>query len=289
MRTTSCVAYGLAGEISWLKMPRMPKAATSAVTARTSGTIEATNAPNVMSRMMKVRPIVMNVRSRPLLISSVMSWLVSVWLIEWTVNPWLSDSIAVIASRTGTRRPVDGRLIARDPPDDTGGRQVARHEPGRGRCRGRILDLAEDRDRRAVLADGQALEPGHDAGHEGLIRRVGDLEARVRDDDRHVLGRRVVPAGVEHRVGLRRLGLGLVRVAVRVVGLDAADRQAEHEQADRRDEPAGEHRPAMARAPHRDPDGRGLTGQVGRCVVGHWKPLRPQTATSGQVRSSTPR
>ena len=52
---------------------------------------------------MNVRPIVMNVRSRPLLISFVMSWLVSVWLIEWTVNPWLSVSIAVIASRTGTR------------------------------------------------------------------------------------------------------------------------------------------------------------------------------------------
>ncbi len=97
------MAYGLAGAISWLKMPRIPNAARSADTARTSGTIEATKAPNVMSRMMKVRPIVTNVRSSPLLIRFVMSSLVSVWLTEWTVNPELSVSIAVIASRTGTR------------------------------------------------------------------------------------------------------------------------------------------------------------------------------------------
>ena len=43
-------------------------------------------------------------------------------------------------------------------------------------------------------------------------------------------------------------------------------------------------RPAMARAPHRDPDGGGLAGQVGRCVVGHWKPLR---TTDCHVRAST--
>ena len=90
---------------SWLKMPRMPKAATRAVTARTSGTIEATNAPNVMSRMMKVRPIVMNVRSRPSLIRLVMSSFVSVLLTELTVNPEPSVSIAAIAARTGGRRP----------------------------------------------------------------------------------------------------------------------------------------------------------------------------------------
>ena len=87
MRTTSCVAYGLTGVTSWLKMPRMPNAASRADTARTSGTTDATSAPNVMSRMMKVRPIVMKVRSRPSLIRFVMSWLVSVWLIEWTVKP----------------------------------------------------------------------------------------------------------------------------------------------------------------------------------------------------------
>ena len=45
----------------------------------------------------------MNVRSSPLLIRFVMSSLVSVWLTEWTVNPELSVSIAVIAWRTGTR------------------------------------------------------------------------------------------------------------------------------------------------------------------------------------------
>ena len=87
----------------------MPKAASSAVTARTSGTIEATNAPNVMSRMMKVRPIVMNVRSRPLLIRLVMSSLVRVWLTEWTVNP---PAVGLDGGDRGADRhqvPIDGR------------------------------------------------------------------------------------------------------------------------------------------------------------------------------------
>ncbi len=83
-------------------MPRIPKAASSAEMARTSGTMAATRAPNVISRMMKVSPIVMNVRSRPLLISSVMSWFVRVWLTECTVNPAVLASIAAIAGRIGT-------------------------------------------------------------------------------------------------------------------------------------------------------------------------------------------
>ena len=83
----------------------MPNAATSDDTARTSGTSDATNAPNVMSRMMNVKPIVMNVRSSPLLIRFVMSSLVSVWLTDWTTNPSVFASSAAIAGLIATSRP----------------------------------------------------------------------------------------------------------------------------------------------------------------------------------------
>ncbi len=100
----SWLAYGLTGFTAWLNSPKIPNAPMSADSANTIGTTAAANAPNVMSRITKVRPIVMNVVSRLLLMSFVMSSFVSVWLTLWTTNPLPSDSIAAIAGRTGTRR-----------------------------------------------------------------------------------------------------------------------------------------------------------------------------------------
>ncbi len=50
--------------------------------------------------------------------------------------------------------------------------------------------------------------------------------------------------------------------AARVEVTDPAHLVAQHEDADRHDEPEDAHRPAVAGAPHGDPDGRGLPGGV---------------------------
>ena len=97
---------------------------------------------------MKVRPIVMKVRSRPSLIRFVMSSLVSVWLIEWTVKPGAVGLDRGDRVADGHEVALDLVLVAGDPADDPGRRQVAGDEAGlRRRGRG-VLDLVEDRDGR---------------------------------------------------------------------------------------------------------------------------------------------
>ena len=266
----SCVAYGLTGATVWLNTPKIPNAASSAVIARTSGTIDATNAPNVSSRMMNVSPIVTNVVSRLLLMRVVMSSLVSVELRVWTSKPLAAPSASMAEDRRPDRHEVlvDGVLVAGHRGDDADRGQVGGDEPGLGRRRRRVRDGVEHRHGLAVLGGRQALERRDRARDEGRERRVRDLQLRVRDDEQDVLGRRPGAALVEDGVGLRRFGLGLVGAPVRVLRADAAGERAEDEHRDRADEPGRGHRPPVARAPHRDPDGRGLPAPVRRVSHG---------------------
>ena len=163
-----------------------------------------------------------------------MSSFVSVWLTEWTVNPRAVglDRGDRVADRHQVT--IDQGLVAGDPPDDPDRRsgRATRARPAAARSPDPGPRRRPGRSRRSSVTV-RPLSRVTMPADEGLIGRVRDVEARVGDDDQDVLGRGGVPAGAEDGVRLGRLGLGLVRVAVRVVGLDAADRLAQHEQADR--------------------------------------------------------
>ena len=257
----SWLAYGLTGFTAWLNSPKIPNAPMSADSASTIGTTAAATAPNVMSRITKVRPIVMNVVSRLLLMRFVMSSFVSVPLTLWTDEP------ASVRLDRGDRRPdghevaVHRRLIALDACPTS--RTAVRSGATRPACGGAVAGsetLSKAGTAVPFSSTVSALSVCDVLRDVRLEGGIGDLERRVGDDDRDVLGRLVRAARLERRVGLRGLRLGLVRIAVRVLGLDPTAREADEEEPDRPDEPQGHDRPSMARTPHRDADGRGLSG-----------------------------
>ncbi len=188
----------------------------------------------------------------------VMSSLVSVWFSEWTTKPPGAASMLAIAARTGTRclamvsaSPVTRALTRTADPSG-----ATRPASGGAVAGSRTWSNTGTGDPSCVTvsADSRATA----CGDERLERRIGRVQGRVADHEQDVLRRRVRAAGLEDGDGLRRLRLGLVRVAVGIVGPDAAQCQAQDEQADRPDEPGAGHGPAVTRAPHRDADGCGL-------------------------------
>ena len=220
-------------------------------------------APNANSRMMKVSGIVSDrVESRPLLISALMSSLMNVLLMAWIARSGLAARASARIGRTGAMSGVTRSLSPSirptirtvDPSGETspadGGAvngsaswlKVGVWAPSSGApepC------SAVTRSLTAVLKAGSAVAPGGAA-----------------DDDDDLLERVVRAARIEDVVGLARLDLLLVRVGVRVGGVDPAHRQADREETDRRDEPQCGDRPAVPGAPHRDPDGRRLATRV---------------------------
>ena len=138
---------------------------------------------------------------------SVMSWLVSVWLTEWTMNPALLVSIAAIAGADRDKVASDLGLVAVDPGDDPDGEPSGDNEEGRRR--GAVADPGPGRrpGRSAPPSSTVSARAVHDAGHKCLEGRVGRLSVGcVTTIETSSVGV-ARPARVEDRVGLRRLGL----------------------------------------------------------------------------------
>ena len=237
--------------------------------ARTSGTTDATIAPNANSRMRNVSGIVSRSESSSSVeISSLMSSLMNVLSMAWIVRFGLAARAASTIGRTGassgaTRvsspgiRPTIRTVVpsALTSPASGGASNGSRNWSKVG-----VVDAVD-----GALA---ARELADDPVDGGLERRVGGGAGPAADDDEELLERVVRAAGVEDVVGLARLELALVRVLVRVRRVDPADRQADDEHPDRRDEPEEHDRPAMAGAPHRDADGRRLAAAAMEGLVG---------------------
>ena len=215
---------------------------------------------------------------------ALMSSLMNVLLIAWIASAGLAVRAVARIGRTGAMSGVTRvsspliRPMIRtvDPSADT--------RPAAGGAVEWVAQLVEGRRLDAVERRAGRLERGHEIADGRPERRVRGGARCPADDHDDLLVRIGRPARVEQVVRLARLELALVRVRVGVRGIDPAHRQADREQPDGRDEPQRRDRPAVARAPHRDPHRGGFAAhRLGRGRDGHRGPSSCQDVPAGRA------